>query len=96
MEDKKFDLYPCHAHPEFVQATARLMNAVDVLTTNVNWVVNIGKAVFGLGIALIVTIVMAIYSAGELTSKIQVLEAEVAIIQTYMREHELDRNAHHD
>jgi hypothetical protein len=86
----------CGAHPEFVKATSQLMESVTVLSSNVHWIVNIGKGVFAVGLALIVVIIMGIYNAGALSDRVDVLKERIASMETQLHQHVIDRKGHHD
>jgi hypothetical protein len=86
----------CGAHPEFVKATSQLMESVTVLSSNVHWIVNIGKGVFATGLALIVMIIFAIYNAGSLSDRVLGLRERVDILEQQVHQHVINRNGHHD
>ena len=86
----------CGIHPEFVKATSDLMGAVNVLSNNVKWIVAIGKGLFTVGLALIVTTLLAIYSAGQLSTKVDSLNIDLTALKEEYYEHALDRKGHHD
>jgi hypothetical protein len=86
----------CGVHPEFVKATADLMSAVGVLSNNIKWIVAIGKGLLAVGLALIVTVIFAIFYAGSLVSQVEANRQEIALLNNEVRIHMKDRNAHHD
>jgi uncharacterized membrane protein SpoIIM required for sporulation len=86
----------CGVHPEFVKATADLMSAVGVLSNNIKWIVAIGKGLLAVGLALIVTVIFAIFYAGSLVSQVETNGKEIAILSSEVRIHMKDKNAHHD
>ena len=88
--------HPCSSHPEFVKATTDLMKAVEVLSNNVKWIVTIGKGVFAIGLALIVTTILAIFYAGALAERVEANAEALGKLQAEYNTHLKDRTAHHD
>jgi hypothetical protein len=86
----------CGVHPEFVRATADLMSAVSVLSNNIKWIVAIGKGLLAVGLALIVTVVFAIFYAGSLVSQTDTNAMRIEALTTELRQHIKERSAHHD
>jgi uncharacterized membrane protein YGL010W len=85
--DGEHDFRPCASHPEFVKATTELMNAVSVLSNNVKWIVAIGKGLFAIGLALLVTVIFAIFYAGTMAERIDILNSTVISMKKEMDDH---------
>ena len=88
--------YACGAHPEFVKATSQLMESVTILSNNVKWIVNIGKGVFAVGIALIVVIIMGIYNAGIVSDRVSSMGDRLTHLEQELKLHVYKKDAHHE
>lgn len=77
----------CEAHGEYIKATSDLSEAVVKLTTVVDVIVGVGKAVFALALALIVVVLLGIFEAGQLYNNIKSNTEQIAKLSTTVSDH---------